>query len=71
MKYIVTNIEYDTDGEVIDLPTTLTIDVPEDIISEGEDRIDIFVSDEISNITGFCHLGFSLGDEEEKKTSIN
>jgi hypothetical protein len=57
MKAIVTNIKYDTDGELIDLPTILEIDVSH--IEEVEDVSD-FISDEISNITGFCHLGFEF-----------
>ena len=57
MKAIVTNIKYDTDGEVIDLPTTLEINIPSDI---EEDDVDDFVSDEVSNITGYCHFGFEM-----------
>jgi hypothetical protein len=61
MKYTVTNIKYDTDGEEIDLPDTLEIEVPEDMTDPEE--IDEFLSDEISNITGFCHTGFSTSPE--------
>lgn len=57
MKAIVTNIKYDTDGEVIDLPTTLEINIPSYI---EEDYVDDFISDEISNITGYCHFGFEM-----------
>ena len=64
MKYIITNIEYDTydDPAEIDLdmvkslPETLEINVP-DSITDIQD-IDDYLSDEISNITGFCHKGF-------------
>ena len=55
-KYEVTNIEYDTDGEEIDLPKKLEIEVSNKL---KESEIDDFISDEISNITGFCHKGFS------------
>ena len=58
MKAIVTNIEFDTDGEIVELPNQLEIEIPIDIVDKGE--IDDFVSDEISNITGFCHYGFQL-----------
>ncbi len=58
MKYTVTNISYDTDGEVVDLPTTLEIDVPSEITDREE--VEEYISDEISNITGFCHNGFSF-----------
>jgi hypothetical protein len=61
MKYTVTNIDYDTDGEKINLPTELSIIVPDDI-TDG-DEIDAYISDEISNITGFCHKGFSTNPE--------
>jgi hypothetical protein len=57
MKAIVTEIQYDTDGEVVTLPTQLEIDIPSDI---EEDDIDDFVSDEVSNITGYCHFGFDM-----------
>jgi len=63
MEYTVTDIKYDTDGEQIDLPKTLTITVPEEI-TEGYD-IDEYISNEISNITGFCHKGFSITPEIE------
>jgi len=56
MKYIVTDIKYDTDGEKIDLPKILEIDISDDI---EEDEIEEYISDEISNQTGFCHFGFS------------
>jgi len=58
MKAIVTNIEFDTDGEIVELPNQLEIEIPIDIVDKEE--IDDFVSDEISNITGFCHYGFQL-----------
>lgn len=58
MKYTATNISYDTDGEVVDLPTTLEIDVPNEITDREE--VEEYISDEISNITGFCHNGFSF-----------
>jgi len=58
MKKTVFNIEYDTDGEILDLPTTLEIEVPKELTDDEE--INEFLSDEISNITGFCHLGFEI-----------
>ena len=57
IKYTVTDIKYDTDGELIDLPTVLEIVVPVEI--EDGYEINEYVSDEISNITGFCHKGFN------------
>ena len=58
MKVTAYNIEYDTDGEDIDLPEEITIDVPFVKIFNGE--FDDYISDEISNITGFCHKGFNI-----------
>jgi len=57
MEYTVTDIIYDTDGEDVDLPTELKINVPDEL--EDGYEINEFISDEISNITGFCHKGFS------------
>lgn len=54
--YTVTNIEWDTDGEQIELPITLNVNVPSDMPT---DEIDDFISDEISNMTGYCHKGFA------------
>lgn len=54
-KYTVTDIQYDTDGEEVDLPKELKIVIPKDI--EDDDILD-YISDEISNRTGFCHDGF-------------
>ncbi len=62
MKYEVTNIQYDTDGEEVDLPSTLTIDVPNDI-----EDVEEYISDEISKQTGFCHLGFNTTPEINSK----
>ena len=59
-KFIVTDIQYDTDGEKPKpkLPKELEIIVPDDC--EGYDEIEQFISDEISNKTGYCHFGFAI-----------
>ena len=64
MKKRVFDIEYDTDGEVVDLPTELEITVPDSVDHADEYEVDEYVSDEISNITGFCHNGFQMEDKE-------
>lgn len=46
------NIEWDTNGEAVDLPTE--IDIPEGMSDEDE------ISDYISDMVGFCHKGFSV-----------
>lgn len=64
MKYQVYDIIYDLDPEDIEvrdqlqLPTTIDIEVPDGIQAEGEDEISEYLSDEISDRTGFCHFGF-------------
>ncbi len=60
-KFIVTNIKYDTDGQKVKLPKTLEVIVPDD--AEGYDEIEQYISDAISNETGFCHLGYSTTPE--------
>jgi hypothetical protein len=57
-KYIVYDIEYDTDGVSVDLPKRLEIEISDDITDK--DEIVEELSDEISNITGFCHFGFLI-----------
>ena len=57
MKVIAYNIDYDTDGFDTDLPTEVVVDVPSDIHIE---EIDEYVSDFISDETGYCHKGFKL-----------
>lgn len=58
MKVKVKNIQYDTDGFEVELPSELLIKVPSEY-TDVED-IDDFISDEISNITGYCHFGFDV-----------
>lgn len=60
MKFKVTHIDYDTDGENIELPTEMEIDVPENFDSE---EILQYISDKISDNTGFCHFGFTTFPE--------
>lgn len=63
MNYKVTDIEYDTDGEDLGLPAVLNIEVPTDL--EDGHEIEEYISDEISNQTGFCHKGFTTSPEIE------
>ncbi len=60
-KYIVTDIDYDTDGQRIKLPKQLEVLVPDDI--QGYEDIEDYISNEISNQTGFCHLGYQTVPE--------
>jgi len=63
MEFTVKNIKYDTDGNKVKLPKTMQVVVPEHIVSEGYEAIEEHISDEISNRTGYCHLGFSTTPE--------
>jgi hypothetical protein len=56
--FTVSNIDWDTDGEEIDLPDEMTVNVKEDEQLE-EDEIEQYISDKISDETGFCHFGFN------------
>lgn len=56
MTVIISNIKYDTDGEKVRLPKTLTMTVPDDT---PDDEIDDLASDFISDETGYCHFGFT------------
>jgi hypothetical protein len=58
----ITDIIYDTDGEDVDLPKTLKISVSDEVFNDKEE-LETFLSDEISNITGFCHKGFVIEGE--------
>lgn len=70
MKYEVIDIKWDTDGEDIGLPDKMIVHVD---IENFEDDYEIseYISDEISNMTGFCHFGFNtipeLKEQGEKK----
>lgn len=50
----VRNIQWDTDGEDLDLPRTMRVKLDPGDQENWED----LVSDEISDQTGFCHFGF-------------
>ena len=56
MMYKVIGIKYDTDGAKVKLPKTMNIEVDNNL--SDDEKLD-FISDEISNRTGFCHFGFN------------
>lgn len=64
--YTVTNIRYDTDGEKVKLPKVLIIEVPEDE-HNSYNEIEHYISEEISNRTGFCHEGFATTPQIPEK----
>lgn len=57
-KYVLYNITYDDDGSGDDLPEWLEMENSEELA--GEELLDAF-SDYISDETGFCHEGYSIG----------
>ena len=70
VRYQITDIQYDVDDpEDLDgLPESLLAEVPADVLarearSSGE--VDEFLSDWISNETGFCHKGFKAAPIKE------
>ena len=70
------NIKWDTDGDeelLKSLPQEIEItegDIPEDVDRDDEEEITEFVSDYITDETGFCHDGFELINEEETENLI-
>jgi len=56
------DIAWDSD-DVSDIPKTIDLVIPADIfageiVDDYEQIIDDYISDEISNESGFCHAGF-------------
>lgn len=52
-------IEWDTDDQILDLPRKLKVEINNDI-----DDIEESLSDQLTNITGFCHKGFDYKEIE-------
>jgi len=57
MELQVTDIKYDTDGEVVELPETIHVSVGD---VDDVAQLTEMVSDGISDETGFCHKGFKM-----------
>ena len=51
------NIKWDTDGEEIDLPKRISVDVPVEVTGDN-DELEDYLSDFITDFTGWCHGGF-------------
>ena len=61
-KGTVTDIVWDTDDEEVDdLPEQITIEIPASI--KSRDEAEEYVSDKVSEVSGFCHDGFSCTPE--------
>lgn len=67
--------DWDGDDDVEndpDLPTEVTVEVPMDVINNGSDAVDDYISNYLSDEYGYCHNGFNYdrGEEfNEKKNS--
>lgn len=63
-NYVCSKIEWDTDGDrnlLNELPKTMTIAVPNDITDyQDDDAVSDYLSDKLSDETGFCHFGFDF-----------
>lgn len=66
-KYRVFNIDWDVDNEEerADLPTEIIIEDENDLTNENYELSD-FISDAITDETGFCHCGFNFELIEEE-----
>jgi len=56
--YRVTDIHWDTDGEEVDLIAEATVTVPDDEYEDEDEYVQQYLSDWLSDTTGFCHYGF-------------
>ena len=62
MRYTITNIIWDTSEPFASsLENEMVIDVPDNITEP--DEIEEYISDEISDRSGFCHKGFATTPE--------
>jgi hypothetical protein len=59
MKYRVFNIKWDIDDGEGSTPSELIIDVPAENTNTPDD-IEQYLTDEISNISGWCHDGYDF-----------
>jgi len=73
VKIIAKNIRWDTDNEDVDLPKTIVLsvsssdlDVDEnyDFNKDRDNVVSDYVSDKISDETGYCHFGFDIDIED-------
>lgn len=58
-QYRIYDIQWDTDGEAVDLPTEFTLETEYPVEDYDLNDIEEFFSEEITQRTGFCHNGFS------------
>lgn len=59
MRIIVKDIQWEKDGATVDLPATMEL-VGVGAGLDDPDSLQEMIGDEISNVTGFLHHGFSF-----------
>lgn len=65
--YTASGIQWDYDDDDLDwsvsdrpeLPDEIDVEVPVSVIDQGEEAIEDYISDYITDVTGYCHNGFS------------
>jgi ferritin-like protein len=60
VKFRVYDIAWDTDGEDVDLPDEVVVDVPAEVVDYGD--VNDFIADYLSDEYGFCHNGFLIDE---------
>ena len=63
MKYKVSNIKWDLEGENIDIPTEMVVEVDPNL--DNYEKME-YISDKITEQTGFCHKGFTTNPPIEE-----
>lgn len=67
IKFTATGIDWDFDDGDLDwsvsdrpdLPDEIDVEVPVEIVDQGDEAIQDYISDYITDVTGYCHNGFS------------
>lgn len=60
VKFRVYDIDWDTDGEDVDLPNEVVVTVPGDVYADAGSSS--YISDWLSDEYGFCHNGFLIDE---------
>ncbi len=67
-KYVVTDIDWDAPKSVSKaLPKEITVVIPDDEDLDGYMEIQEYISDKITELTGYCHNGFATTPEINEK----
>ena len=59
MIFEIVNIQWDSEGEIIE--PKMKIEIADNELAEMDrDEIEQYISDELSNQSGYCHFGFEI-----------